>query len=85
MSEVPLHSTLVGQPPKREAARILCARLNPSGRRTLSLSSSLSRRRRWFRGGLVFKAHGLLYHSTLGVRVQGFIAHKKYPPPLGLS
>jgi len=22
-----------------------------------------------FRGGLVFKAHGLLYHSTLGSRV----------------
>jgi len=22
-----------------------------------------------FRGGLVFKAHGLLYHSTLGLRV----------------
>ena len=23
----------------------------------------------WFRGGLVFKSHGLLYHSTLGLRV----------------
>jgi len=23
----------------------------------------------WFRGGLVFKAHILLYHSTLGLRV----------------
>ena len=23
----------------------------------------------WFRGGLVFKAHRLLYHSTLGSRV----------------
>ena len=23
----------------------------------------------WFRGGHVFKAHGLLYHSTLGLRV----------------
>jgi len=23
----------------------------------------------WFRGGLVFKAHKLLYHSTLGLRV----------------
>jgi len=23
----------------------------------------------WFRGGLVFKAHRLLYHSTLGLRV----------------
>ena len=24
---------------------------------------------KWFRGGLVFKAHRLLYHSTAGVRV----------------
>ena len=24
---------------------------------------------KWFRGGLVFKAHGLLYHSNLGMRV----------------
>jgi len=23
----------------------------------------------WFRGGLVFKARGLLYHSTIGLRV----------------
>ena len=23
---------------------------------------------KWFRGGLVLKAHGLLYHSTLGSR-----------------
>ena len=23
----------------------------------------------WFRGGLVFKAHRLVYHSTLGSRV----------------
>jgi len=23
----------------------------------------------WFRGGLLFKAHRLLYHSTLGLRV----------------
>jgi len=23
----------------------------------------------WFRGGLVFKAHRLLYHATLGLRV----------------
>ena len=23
---------------------------------------------KWFRGGLVFKAHGLSYHSTLGLR-----------------
>jgi len=77
-----------------------------------------------FRGGLVFKAHRLLYHSTLGLRVikkkkkmpsqwlqrlhwshwsaessecewrvhplrgpltgvQGYLAHKKQPPPLG--
>ena len=25
---------------------------------------------KWFQGGLVFKAHGLLYHSTLGSRVK---------------
>jgi len=24
---------------------------------------------KWFRGGLVFKAHRILYHSTLGLRV----------------
>ena len=24
---------------------------------------------KWFRGGLAFKAHRLLYHSTLGLRV----------------
>ena len=29
----------------------------------------------WFRGGLVFKTHRLLYHSTLGLRV---IKKKKY-------
>jgi len=23
----------------------------------------------WFRGGLLFKAHRLVYHSTLGLRV----------------
>ena len=58
-----------------------------------------------FRGGLVFKAHRLVYYSTLGLRVinkkkttmprselpaetrkplQGYLAHKKQPPPLGL-
>ena len=26
-------------------------------------------KRSWFRGGLVFKAHRLVYHSTLGLRV----------------
>ena len=29
----------------------------------------ISRNVKRFRGGLVFKAHGLLYHSTLGSRV----------------
>ena len=29
----------------------------------------LIRNVQWFRGGLVFKAHGLLYHSTVGPRV----------------
>jgi len=32
-----------------------------------------------FRGGLVFKAHRLVYHSTLGSRV--IIKKKKAPPP----
>ena len=56
-----------------------------------------------FRGGLVSKAHRLLYHSTLGLRVikmtkksggageladrqvQGYLAHKKLPPPRSLQ
>jgi len=29
----------------------------------------LYRNMQWFRGGLAFKAHRLLYHGTLGVRV----------------
>ena len=29
----------------------------------------VERNMKWFRGGLVFKAHGPLYHSTLGSRV----------------
>jgi len=29
----------------------------------------LYRNVQWFRGGLVFKAHRPVYHSTLGVRV----------------
>ena len=32
-------------------------------------SQLLHRNVQRFRGGLVFKAHGLLYHSTLGLRV----------------
>ena len=32
------------------------------------VSRVLGRNVEWFRGGVVFKAHGLLYHSTLGVR-----------------
>jgi hypothetical protein len=32
-----------------------------------------------FRGGLVFQAHGLVYHSTLGLRV---IKKKKNTPAL---
>jgi len=35
-----------------------------------------------FRGGLVFKAHRLLYHSTLGLRV---IKKKKKVPPQAFS
>ena len=38
--------------------------------RQFSLDEQLLRRNvERFRGGLVFKAHGLLYHSTLGLRV----------------
>ena len=55
----------------------------------------LRRKVKRFRGGLVFKAHRLVYHSTLGWRViknkkkarlqehtalQGYLAHKKKPP-----
>ena len=50
-------------------------------------------------GGPVFKAHRLVYHSTLGLsvkkeekrsqasvhRLQGYIAHKKLPPPRTLQ
>ena len=38
----------------------------------------------WFRGGLVFKAHRLLYHSTLGLRVIKkkieHLNHRELPP-----
>ena len=40
--------------------------------------SALGRNVKWFRGGLVFKAHRLLYHSTLGSRV--IKKKKQYPP-----
>ena len=35
---------------------------------------------KWFRGGLVFKAHRLVYHSTLG---SGVIKKKKNPTHQG--
>jgi hypothetical protein len=35
----------------------------------LQMGGRLSRNVKWFRGGLVFQAHRLLYHSTLGSRV----------------
>jgi len=41
----------------------------------------LSRNVKRFRGGLVFKAHRLLYHSTLGLRV---IKKKKHSILVGL-
>jgi len=34
-----------------------------------------------FRGGLVFKAHGLLYHSTLGWRVMSCVTQRKAQGP----
>ena len=39
------------------------------GRLTVWVKTSWSRFVKWFRGGLVFKAHRLVYHSTLGWRV----------------
>ena len=41
----------------------------------------LPREQNLFRGGLVFKAHRILYHSTLGLRV---IKKKNEVLPLGL-
>ena len=40
-----------------------------------------------FRGGLVFKAHRLLYHSTLGARVikRGAVLHAADEPRLVLG
>ena len=35
----------------------------------LSQEQMLRRNVKRFRGGIVFKAHGLVYHSTLGLRV----------------
>ena len=38
--------------------------------REFCIDNQLLRRNvKWFRGGLVFKAHRLLFHSTLGLRV----------------
>ena len=34
----------------------------------------------WFRGGLVFKAHNLVYHSTLGLRVMKKSRHFEFGP-----
>jgi len=57
MSEVPLYHCVPPTPPTFK--RFDCKPDN----RAASKKSSL------FRGGLVFKAHRLLYHSTLGLRV----------------
>jgi len=35
----------------------------------------------WFRGGLVFKAHAWLYHSTLGSRVMKKNKKDRLRPP----
>ena len=44
---------------------LLKLRAVPSGT-VLSLRTTAEQKRGVFRGGLVFKAHGLLFHSTLG-------------------
>ena len=36
---------------------------------TTSQVRKLGSQMKWFRGGLVFKAHRLVYHSTLGLGV----------------
>ena len=38
-----------------------------------------------FRGGLVFKAHRLLHHSTLGLRVIKKRRRRRYNPKRGLQ
>jgi len=54
------------------------ARSSPLKAAALSGAILLTKKRPvWFRGGLVFKAHRLVYHSTLGLRV---IKKKKKTP-----
>ena len=43
--------------------------LDPNNGETLSPEQLLHKNVQRFRGGLVFKAHRLLYHTTLGLRV----------------
>ena len=59
-------STSTGPPPSCWFAKMSCARANTKRQCGEQL---LSRNVKRFRGGLVFKAHRLLYHSTLGLRV----------------
>ena len=56
MSKVPLYP-----PPLRDAAA--------AGADPAILEQLLRRKVKWFRGGLVFKAHRIVYHSALGSRV----------------
>ena len=70
MSEVPLYTTLrfnmlpdVCRESARHSDREMC-----DGSRRIQ-EQLFYRNVQRFRGGLVFQAHGLLYHSTLGLRV----------------
>ena len=64
-----LHHSTLGVRAIKKSRRIL-SRPGP-GRRLFAPArvEALYRYVQWFRGGLVFKAHGLVYHSTLGPRV----------------
>jgi len=64
MSEVPLYSVLSEPGEIVLMSSLVRARLVPVYKEQL-----LYRNVQWFRGGLVFKAVRLLYHSTLGLGV----------------
>jgi len=59
----------------------LCSAVERCG--TQSQEQQLRRTVKWFRGGLVFQAHRLLYHSTLGSRVMEIKTIAKPGPEYG--